>query len=70
MGVGLPLILLAIFEVYYTWRDPYSEKALAMEKREAQDKPSGYHSHDHADAQRQNAFGVKGKLVATSLRSM
>jgi hypothetical protein len=31
MGVGLPLILLAIFEVYYAWRDQYSEKALRWE---------------------------------------
>lgn len=66
MGVGLPLILLALFEVYYQWRNQYSEKALAMEKREAGNKTSGYHPHDHNEAQRQNAFGVKVIVMASA----
>jgi solute:Na+ symporter, SSS family len=66
MGVGLPLILLAIFEVYYQSRNQYSEKALAMEKRTSGNKQPGYHPHDHNEAQRQNAFGVKVIVLASA----
>lgn len=66
MGVGLPLILLAMFEAYYQWRNQYAEQALAMEKRASGNKSSGYHPHDHKEAQRQNAFGVRVIVMASA----
>ncbi|MBT1696373.1 Na+:solute symporter [Fulvivirgaceae bacterium PWU4] len=66
MGVGLPLLVLGLFELYYRSRNQYSPEALALERRQAEHHETTHHNHDHREAQRQNAFGVRVIVLASA----
>lgn len=66
MGVGLPLLVLGLFELYYRSRNQYAPEALALEKKQAEHREATHHPHDHREAQRQNAFGVKVIVMASA----
>lgn len=59
LGVGLPLLILALFEGWYKYAGYVSPGAIAMEAHIAQQKQNSLiHPHD-AEALKQNTFGVK-----------
>lgn len=65
LGVGLPLLMLACFEWYYASEAMVSERALALEREQSNvAKPSGAH---HAEARRQNVFGVTVIVIASAV---
>jgi len=65
LGVGLPLLMLACFEWYYASKAMVSERALILAREQSGiAKPSGAH---HAEARRQNVFGVAVIVIASAV---
>lgn len=65
MGVGLPLLLLAAFELYYSMLDKYSAAALTLQTEQLE--PQVLSKAHHVEAARQNVFGVTVILVASAV---
>ncbi|MBT1687139.1 sodium:solute symporter family protein [Dawidia soli] len=57
LGVGLPLVVLGIFEYYYYSQGIKSPRALAMQRAAALEPPAVQQLH-HEAAQQQNRFGI------------
>ncbi len=57
IGVGLPLLVLAVFEYYYYANNRQSSYALALRQGTRQIVTDVQQAH-HEDAQRQNRFGI------------
>jgi len=57
IGVGLPLLVLAVFEYYYYVNNRQSSYALALRQGTRQVVTAAQQLH-HEDAQRQNRFGI------------
>jgi SSS family transporter len=67
LGVGIPLLLLALFEIYYYTRKHIDPGALIMEKHILKHAQTGHgHAHDHQEAERQNRFGVSVIVFASA----
>jgi SSS family solute:Na+ symporter len=67
MGVGIPLVLLGLFEVYYRSRNQVDPGALVLEEHIRKASRTGHaHQHDHQEAARQNRFGVSVIVIASS----
>lgn len=67
-GMGIPVLLLAIFEIWYILKKSRSDKALQMEMnaRRTAHAHSGYETEQiHFAAREQNAFGIK--VIAVSV---
>lgn len=67
MGVGLPVVMLAVFELYYRFKNMVAPEALAMEEhiRNFSTSAEG-RSHNHREAESQNRFGVTVILIASA----
>jgi hypothetical protein len=67
MGVGIPLVLLGVFEIYYRSRSQIDVGALVMEEHIRKVSLTGHvHQHDHQEAARQNRFGVSVIVIASA----
>jgi SSS family transporter len=67
MGVGIPLVLLGVFEIYYRSRSQIDAGALVMEEHIRKVSLTGHvHQHDHQEAARQNRFGVSVIVIASA----
>ncbi|SKC84219.1 sodium:solute symporter family protein [Ohtaekwangia koreensis] len=67
LGVGIPLLLLALFEIYYYTRKHIDPGALIIEKHILKHAQTGHgHAHDHQEAERQNRFGVSVIVFASA----
>jgi len=64
LGVGLPLLMLSLFEWYYAANKIVSAQALAFQHERA--KATETPSH-HAEAHRQNVFGITVIVIASAV---
>ncbi|MBL0743107.1 sodium:solute symporter family protein [Chryseolinea lacunae] len=65
LGVGLPLLLLAGFEIYYYLKGMHSAKALQL--RQEQAVPPVLSEAHHVEAKRQNVFGTTVIVIASAV---
>ena len=67
MGVGIPLVLLGLFEVYYRSRSQVDPGALVLEEHIRKTSRNGHaHQHNHQEAERQNRVGVRVIVLASA----
>jgi SSS family solute:Na+ symporter len=59
LGVGLPLLLLTAFEIYYLMNNKISSQAVALNKDLKKEKSEAGQNAEHHEAQRQNTFGIR-----------
>ena len=59
LGVGLPLLLLTAFEVYYFMNKKISSRAIALSEDLKKEKSEERQNVEHNEAQRQNTFGIR-----------
>ena len=67
LGMGIPIFLLAVFELYYANRGFISEKAMSMIKnKDVKDQvKSAIDASAHFAAEKQNIFGIR--VIAISM---
>lgn len=64
LGVGLPLLVLSLFEIYYMLNNSVAPGAAILDEHIRMNELSGRENHDQA--QQQNNFGVKVILFASA----
>jgi solute:Na+ symporter, SSS family len=64
LGMGIPMLVLAAFEIYYMMNNRVSDKALAMAVQSAK-KERAYNHEAHLESLKQNRFGVR--VIALSM---
>ncbi len=65
LGVGLPVLILAFFELYYRSKGVVSAEAIAMEKIMENSTFTAISARHHVEAERQNIFGIS--VIAVSI---
>jgi SSS family transporter len=65
LGVGLPLLLLALFDLYQLLRGVKNEHILIQNKDVQAETPSQTHAHNPEESNKQNRFGVQ--VIALSM---
>jgi len=65
LGVGLPLLMLGLFEVYYFIKKKSSPHAIALMEELKKEKSEQMQITEHHEAQRQNTFGIRVITIAS-----
>jgi len=65
LGVGLPLLMLGLFEVYYFINRRSSSHAIALREALKKEKSEQMQITEHHEAQRQNTFGIRVITIAS-----